>query len=181
MKKYTKSEWKGLIRRKVNSINEDKLRYLAKSYRKIDSKTMDEEKFEVKEYLKTLSYEAAVFKFKYRAKMIETIKCHWKNDPTYWKEGWSCWEGCRATDRTSHVQRCLGYKHLREDLDLENDEHLTTYFKRVIEHRKEKLEQQDEEGVFDNKTLWEDEEDDDEEKCDDVVIFQQGGNIPSGW
>ena len=52
MKKYTKSEWKGLIRRKVNSINEDELRYLAKSYRKIDSKTMDEEKFEVKEYLK---------------------------------------------------------------------------------------------------------------------------------
>ena len=144
MKKYTKSEWKGLIGRKLISSNEEELRALGKNYRKTDSKVLEEENFEVKEYLKTLSYEAAVFKFKYRAQMIETIKCHWKNDQTFWKDGWSCWEGCKATDRTSHVQRCLGYKHLREDLDLENDEHLTIYFKRVIEHRKEKLENNNE-------------------------------------
>ena len=66
--------------------------------------------------------------------MVETMKCPWKNDPRSQNDQWSGWH-CSSIDRTSHIQCCSGYADLRETLDLSNDEHLTLFFRRVIERQ----------------------------------------------
>ena len=110
-----------------------------KSYKKINYNMLKEEKCDIQPYMKNMKYEDALLKFRLRADMVETIKCHWKNDQKYETDRWSCWH-CPATDQTSHIQRCAEYADLREDLSLDNDKHLVTYFRRVIERRMETFE-----------------------------------------
>ena len=109
---------------------------MAKTYKKINYDEIVKEKCEVQPYMKTLSYDDALMKFRLRADMVDTVKCHWKSEPKYEDELWSCWH-CPATDRSSHIRCCREYADLREDLDLSKDDQLATFFRRVIERRRQ--------------------------------------------
>ena len=77
-------------------------------------------------------------RFKLRAAMCPTVKMHFQSDTKFAKELWSCWD-CEdyQIDSLAHIQRCSVYADLRHDLDLEEDQDLVTFFRRVIEKRKD--------------------------------------------
>ena len=62
MEKYSKNQWKMLIRKTLREVNEKELKEEAKSMKKIDSMRMNMENFELQEYLTKLPYKDGLFK-----------------------------------------------------------------------------------------------------------------------
>ena len=125
------------------------------SYKQKDI-SVSEEKCEEKNYFKTLTYEEALMKIRIRASCVPSVRMHFRNDPAFRKETWSCPE-CKAgepgvggddgdlgtgveprLDTTSHIKICFGYSDLRYGLCLDDDQQLVEYFCRVLERRREK-------------------------------------------
>ena len=93
-----------------------------------------EEKFEMRDYMKTKIIEDARMMFRIRCKMVD-VKWNYQNDARYKAELWSC-DGCKRTIETqSHVMQCPAYTNLRVGMSLKNDKDIVEYFKRVLEIR----------------------------------------------
>ena len=107
---------------------------------------MMEEKCQLQPYMLLLSYDDAVVKFRLRVNCLQTVKTHWKNDPKYEEDQWSCWE-CPgvALDSTKHISRCEKYADLRADLDIQTDQDCVLFFNRVLERRLTQLEESEDE------------------------------------
>ena len=88
--------------------------------------------------MKNLPYEDALLGFRLRADMVDSVRCHWKNQSSHVEELWRCWHpGCNMADQTSHIIQCSGYADLKEDLTISEDEGLVEFVRRVIQRRKE--------------------------------------------
>ena len=89
----------------------------------------------MKDYMKNLTYDDAVIKFKLRARVLKSIKTHFKSDPVFTEELWSCKE-CSLLETSSHlVNKCVLFDDERDGLDLGDDEDLILFFKRILEKR----------------------------------------------
>ena len=107
-----------------------------KKLKKFDYSSHKEEEYEVKDYFKTMTLPECRTMFGLRSLMTPTIKSHQMNNQTYAKKLWKC--DCGETDSISHVKRCVNFQHLRESLDIVNNEkHLVRYFQEVIQIRNE--------------------------------------------
>ena len=107
--------------------------------RKLDYNTLSEEKFETKNYLKTLYLPDARLRFALKSKMTRTVQMNFKGDPKYSKNLWKCLD-CQTPDTQEHIVRCPVYQPLRVGKDLNNDKDLVDYFRKVIDCRqKEEL------------------------------------------
>ena len=114
------------------------LKEIQTKYKKLDYSILVNEKYELKDYLKTMTLSKARMKFRIRTKMVENIAFNYSSDPKFTNRLWLCTH-CDRMDSQSHVIICEGYKHLREGKDLNSDTDLVDYFKGVISLR-EKLE-----------------------------------------
>ena len=141
MKESSKTEWKLLIRKKIEWKNEEDLKIMLKRYKKVDVDSITKEKYGKKEYMNTLSYDQAVMYFKLRAKVCNTIKTHFKNNKEFEEDIYSCWD-CSSSilDTSSHLKNCFHYEECKESLDLERTDHLVTFFQRVIKKREDEEE-----------------------------------------
>ena len=115
-----------------------------KSSHKLDFESLKKENCELKNYMKNLTYENAIMKFRLKAKFFPSIRNHFKNDPKFEKELWFCPEGCKKIGSISHVTHCNMYSDLRRNLSLDDDEDLVQYFLSVLERRKKKEEEESE-------------------------------------
>ena len=94
------------------------------------------EKCDMKTYMKELNLENSRLRFKIRSAMCPTIKMCFQSDVKFAEDLWSCWDSdCTEIDSMSHVRHCSAYSNLRHDLDLDLDQDLVTYFRKVIEGR----------------------------------------------
>ena len=100
-------------------------------YKKLDYISLVDEKFEVKDYFKSLRLSNARLKFRIRTKMVDKIAFNFSSDPKYVGRLWQCMH-CECIDSQSHVLTCVGYKHLREGKKLNSDNDLVSYFREVI-------------------------------------------------
>ena len=91
METYSKSQWKKFVNDKVNQLNENELKENIRNYSKVKSEEIEDEKCEIKEYIKQLPYDDALLRFRIRTDMVWGIRCHWKNDSTHEEELWKCW------------------------------------------------------------------------------------------
>ena len=114
MEKYTKKQWKTYVSGEIDRLNETEILEMTKTYKKIDYNVLKDEQCVIQDYMMNLKYDDAILKFRLRADMVQTVKCHWKNDPQYEADGWSCWH-CPATDQTTHIQQCSEYANMRKD------------------------------------------------------------------
>ena len=98
------------------------------------TKTLREEKFETKSYLKEMTLSDARMKFSLRARMTRTIQTNFRGDPSYTRNKWRC-VGCRQLDAQEHLVVCAAYANLRNGKDLKVDADLVQYFREVINVR----------------------------------------------
>ena len=71
------------------------------------------------------------------------FKMNMKGDPKFAEQNWRC-DFCFSADPQSlspetshHILWCPAYAPLRENLSLENDEHIAQYFRSVLRMREE--------------------------------------------
>ena len=136
MERCNKQQWKNFLKHQFKEENERELLQMSKKYKKIKYDEISRENCEVKQYIKDLPYSQALLRFRIRADMVPTVKTHWKSDPGYEADLWTCWACPQpVTDTTSHIKRCPEYSDLRENLELDRTEHLVIYFQKVIDRR----------------------------------------------
>ena len=87
-------------------------------------------------YFKDLKVEEIRTKFRLRTKMID-VKFNFKNKNNYSGELWLC-DSCETSiESQSHVLWCPAYQNLREGKDLNSDNDLVQYFKKLMNIRQE--------------------------------------------
>ena len=131
----SKIQWKRAVKDAVSKQNKSSLlQKIQNGYKKLDYKTLREEKFETKEYLKSLNLPDARMKFALRSKMTKTVQMNYKGEKKYIKNGWKC-QDCEIPDTQDHIVRCPCYQQLRVGKDLTSDKDLVEYFRKVIQIR----------------------------------------------
>ena len=134
---FSRMQWKKLVKSEI--AKENRLGLLARiknGYKKLDYDALCYEKFETKDYFKTLNLPDARLKFALRTKMTRTVQMNFKGDPRFSKNGWKCLE-CDTPDTQDHIVRCRSYKDIRIGKDLNSDKDLVDYFREVIKMRGE--------------------------------------------
>ena len=144
VEKYTKNQWKTLVKNKIMEMNKDAILEQSLPYKKINLSA--DEKFERRSYIKTLNISEARLKFKLQAKMTPTIQMNFPSDAEFTKNLWTC-SGCKDMDNAlgdkvvgkrdtqQHVMVCPGYADHRENKDFDDDRDLVRYFQQVINQR----------------------------------------------
>ena len=141
METMSKKQWKTFVCDIIEKKNATDLIMMMKPYKKINLNDMEDESFEVKKYMKELSYDDALLKFRLRGNVLKTIKTHFKSDKSYSRELWSC-EKCSLLDSTFHVQyKCTEYDDLRKNLNFDNDGDVVSFFRKVLERREREVEE----------------------------------------
>ena len=85
--------------------------------------------------METLSvYEARTI-FKHKTSMTQFVKLNFKGVKKYKAEGWKCNE-CSNLDSEEHLLWCHGYRHLRVNINLENEKELSQYLHKIFLKRK---------------------------------------------
>ena len=131
--------WKRKVKNAVMKANRSHLLdQIETKYEKLDFETWKEEKFELKDYVKTLMLHEGRMKFRIRGKMVKYVKLNFSSDPLYSSQLWHCTH-CDMMDSQSHITKCESYKYLREGKDLDSNKDLVKYFRDVISLR-EKIE-----------------------------------------
>ena len=102
--------------------------------KKLDHNLLSKEKFETKDYLKSLHLADARLRFSIRSKMTRTVQMNFKGEPKYSKNLWKCLD-CQIPDTQEHIVRCPVYQPLRVGKDLNKDKDLVDYFRKVIDRR----------------------------------------------
>ena len=100
---------------KVATVERNKVHLLKEiqtKYKKLDYSILVNEKYELKDYLKTVTLSKARMKFRIRTKMVGNIAFNSSSDPKFTNRLWPCTH-CDRMDSQSHVIICEGYKHLR--------------------------------------------------------------------
>ena len=141
---YSKQQWKSCIKKCIQRENEAELREKMKTYKKLKIEDFASENCAAKDYIRSLNMADARVKFKLRSCMTPTVKMNFKNDAKYAAQLWKC-EGCAKLSHNGYVDTQLhilwseGYADLREDKNLNDDQHLVAYIRSVISRRQNSL------------------------------------------
>ena len=145
---YTKYQIKGIFKKKIFLKNKCELIQMSEKYKKINTECFSRESFQMKSYFKTLSIQQSRLQFKLNAKMTPKIASNFHRDPKYRDINYLC-VGCSVrggsksvseeqtlnTDSEDHVLECFAYSDLRQNLDLDVQSDLLTFFQLVIDRR----------------------------------------------
>ena len=142
MEESSTKEWSKEISNLIERKNKEEILRKLKSYKKIEYDEVSKEDFGIKNYMKNLTYEDSLFAFRIRGKVVKSIRTHFKKEDEYADELWSCWEPeCTSLDTMNHIKdQCIHYDSLKTDLDLQRDEDVVKFFRRVLEKREQDIE-----------------------------------------
>ena len=130
---FSKPKWKSLVKTAIKKANEEEIRESIKQYKKMKN-VEEEEKFECKDYLSSLSLSKARTLFHHKYSMTDNVKMNFKSDRGYANSLWKCSE-CQNQDTEKHLLWCPGYAEHREGLDLKNDTDLCSYLQIIFNKR----------------------------------------------
>ena len=92
---------------------------------------MISENFELKPYLSNLSLADARIKFKIRSEMLD-VKFNYKSDKENSADLWRC-DSCQTSIETQdHVLWCPAYVDFRLNKNINDDQDLIDYFRKVL-------------------------------------------------
>ena len=124
-------KWKTLVKKAIADANEKEIRESSKTYKKMENKIEDEEKFKCKDYLTSMPLSQARTLFKHKYSMTEHVKMNYKGDPAFSKLLWKC-QDCQNQDTEIHLLWCPAFEDIRDGLDLSSDKDLCSYLQQVI-------------------------------------------------
>ena len=124
----TACKWRdeALMKEQMEPMKEKKMR------------TMFYQNLDLKEYVKKGTLFSARKTWEVRSHMLD-VAGNFPGHRKYESSNWMC-QACGGVVREDqeHLTQCEGYKDLRGDADLENQEELVKFFSRVMDRRKEK-------------------------------------------
>ena len=115
----SKLQWKSLVRKAIQNNSEEAIKKSFNSYSKLRNKDLENEKFEVKDYVKNMKLRDARTYFRIRGDMIKA-KMNMKHNNNYAEKLWKCDE-CQCMDSQAHIIWCPAFAPLREGKDLSSD------------------------------------------------------------
>ena len=127
-KDKTKRKWKEIIKEAVERKNGEELKEKIRKLEKLE--VMKKERFEQKDYLRSLSLEQARVLFRVRTRMVN-CKLNQSSSRANKVSLWRCDE-CGFIDSQSHILHCPAYQDLRMGKDLNSDLDVANYFKQVL-------------------------------------------------
>ena len=129
------TRWKNMVKKAVTRANEDEVKKVLVSYKKLKNRNIVNEHYGMKPYMETLSvYEARTI-FKHKTSITHFVKLNFKGVKKYKAEGWKCDE-CSQHDSEEHLLWCQGYTHFCENMNLENEKELSQYLHKIFLKRK---------------------------------------------
>ena len=82
-KKTKKTRWKNLVNEKVHEHARKELLERIRGLKKLNYEVMQNEKYEVKGYLKTMTLEDSRLRYRTRINLVPGFKYLYKNDPAF--------------------------------------------------------------------------------------------------
>ena len=146
--KYSKTQWKTLVKAEILKLNKARVLQKMIGYKKINYEKHLNEPYQLQPYLKNLNIADARLRYKLKTHMTPTIMMNFPSDVKFSEQLWTC-TGCgngsdkadgQAGDRRdtqTHIMICPGYADLRMDKNLGEDQDLVRYFSQVIKKRME--------------------------------------------
>ena len=131
--RFSKLKWKALVKKAIHDYYEMEVQLKIQNFSKLKDGPIQNESFEMQEYLKTMTLTDARMNFRLRSK-TSNVKMNQKSNPAYAAKLWKCHE-CLNLDSQSHIMWCPGYAPLREGLDINNDLDVIHYFQQVFKLR----------------------------------------------
>ena len=130
IEEMSKNEWKPFVEKKIYLKNEGELRSLLKECKKSGFKEISKEEFEMKKYMRDLSYDDSLLRFRLRAGVTKYIRTHYKRDEENERETWSCWEKTCTSLGTSNdiLHECKNYESLKNGLEFTKDNDVILFF-----------------------------------------------------
>ena len=141
--KYSKTQWKTLVKAEILKLNKARVLQKMIGYKKINYEKHLNEPYQLQPYLKNLNIADARLRYKLKTHMTPTIMMNFPSDIKFSEQLWTC-TGCgngsdkadgQAGDRRdtqTHIMICPGYADLRMDKNLEGYKDLVRYFSQVI-------------------------------------------------
>ena len=137
IEEFSKAEWRKFVNKKIDNKNAKDLLKMMKPQKKINLVEISQETYGMKDYIKELTYDQALTKFRLRAKVLPTVKTHFKCDKNFTRDLWSCSE-CSLLDTSNHLLNlCPKYEDLRKGKNFDNEEEVVIFFHEVIERREQ--------------------------------------------
>ena len=130
----SKIVWKSKVKKCVRTKSRKELLTEVEKYRKLDSRTLEKEKFERKSYIETLNIHDARTKFALRSKMLNTVKMNFKGVRQYAESKWLC-DQCKEPDTQEHLLTCVGYSILKIGRDLSKDKEQVEFYRQIVKLR----------------------------------------------
>ena len=134
MDKFSKNQWKTMIKKHIRKLNKDKILTDMGRYKKLNNEQLINEEFEHKQYLSSLNISSARLMFRIKSLMTPTIRMNFQSDAKFTLDLWAC-PGCPTEndkvgyrDTQFHVTICPGYAHIRQDKNLTQDKDIVQYF-----------------------------------------------------
>ena len=137
--KIKRTKWKKLVKKAILNANEEELKVEIMKSKKLKDSDLLKEGFGIKKYIKQLSLNESRILFKHRCKVTQYVKMNFRNDKIFSRDLWKC-DYCVNIDTESHQLWCRKYKHIRENLDLNQNKDLCKYLQKVLALRKKDAE-----------------------------------------
>ena len=143
---YTKNQFRNFMRKKVSQKNKEDLFSQSKNYKKIDLRNYEGE-VKMKDYMRNLNLSSGRMIFRKNSFMIKTVMMNFKAEKRYKSLNYICQECLNLNPPVSHLDHqeallsnCQGNADLRVDLDLDDNNQLAEYLRRVIDRRTQRME-----------------------------------------
>ena len=138
---YTKRQWKSFVDERIEEMSKAKLLSEMRTSSKIRQRMVFDERYEVKDYIKTLSPKQARLKYRQRYFMINGAKLNFPSDPNFKRDAFKC-DYCPAISSQEHlIKVCPEFVHLRYGRDLNEDVDLCEYLSDVMKFRLDLVEE----------------------------------------
>ena len=137
---FTKVSWKRKVKQAIVTKFQETLLKDMRSFKKINYNKKSNEEFGMRDYLKNFSLEDGRMMFLVETEMVDKIKFNFMGNAQYEKSNWAC-DYCNDTygvykpDTIQHVMECENYENFRQDLDLDQENHVAKYFTKVVKFR----------------------------------------------
>ena len=143
---YTKKQFRIFMRKKLSQKNKEDLFSQGKNYKKIDLGNYEGD-LKMKEYMKNLNLSAGRMIFRKNSFLIKTVMMNYKSEKRIESLKYICQECLKMNPPVSHLDNqeallstCQGNADLRADLDLDDNNQLALYLRRVIDRRTQRME-----------------------------------------
>ena len=126
---------------KINLENRDFSIKWSEQYKKLDSLSLACEEYKRKDYFNELNLAQSRLKYRERSRTLSTCRFDYSSDQANIKALYQCFHCSQIDIGGSHWRVCEGYSRFRMNKNLENDVDLVTYFKQIIELRKNEIQE----------------------------------------